>query len=349
MEKYLTVRTSPVSVSRHPRATGARVRLVRSPQGVHVNPDETHYPGVSLSSYRAEKLITGLLTKEQQVPTKGKAGRIVKSGRLFGVELELIRGKDELQQSTQLTNGLQLGNDGSVNGQSLELRTAPVSGTSAELLIMDLLDLSTSSTDRSCGMHVHVDARDFMVLSKKGKFAPFRRLVALYLASQRLMFSLVPGSRRANTYAKHIHFSKTAVLGLLDNCADSTWVKSQIYAGDRYRYFNLAPYYNAGHYEVRIHQGTSDKRKVLEWANLHTLMADAAMRKGVVTVDLVKTLMSASPSDALDALAEAIGLQKSSHEYYKQRLVQFSRHRSPECDECGCIDEDLESTEDSDL
>jgi hypothetical protein len=277
--------------------------------------------------------VTRSLEGARTLPCKGKAGRIVRSGRLFGAELELTRGRTLLSRVPLQAQGFELKRDGSVNGDSLELTTPPLSGTSAEYVFANVVTpaLVDSKTDTSCGLHVHVDARDYKTLASKGKHAPIVRLTALYMALQPFMLSLVPLSRRSNTYCKTMNSARhlERLAGALDTKDTDTvrsafdYVVSHVCASDRYQWYNLVPWFREGHYEVRLHSGTHDTRKVLEWANLHTLLADGAMQKWFTTDDM-RTMHSQGSLKTLDLLAERLRLTPASVTYWRGRISRFN-------------------------
>lgn len=263
---------------------------------------------------------------EYSLPAKGKAGRIVRSGRLFGVELELTRGRDTASLHSKRLGGMRVKNDGSVNGESIEITTPPMSGTTAEYAFRHVMvpALNGARTDTSCGMHIHIDARDFKKLIEKEKFVAFRRLNMLYMSVQRFMFSVMPASRRNNTYCKRMN--NKAIYSLLRGSEPNEAMDiaiNNISRGDRYQWYNLVPFYKDGHYEIRLHGGTHETRKVLEWANLHTAIADAAMH-GSVTQQDCGELIESEPEKQLEILARVLRLSDSSVKYWASRIKQYS-------------------------
>jgi hypothetical protein len=275
------------------------------------------------------------LTNERTIPAKGKAGRIVRSARLFGAELELTRGGETIRKHINLAGGLNLKRDGSVNGEALELTTPPLSGTSAEYVFNNVLTkaLRDSKTDTTCGLHVHVDARDFQRQVQKDNVRAFLRLTATYLALQAFMFSIVPHSRRSNNYTKRIEGNVRTFLRLRDALASGDeatqksayWhVQRDVCGDDRYQWYNLVPWYREGHYEVRLHGGTHDTRKVLEWANLHTLLADSAMHKWIPDAELYEIANGAGNLRVLEILTERLRLTSASTTYWRGRISRFN-------------------------
>jgi hypothetical protein len=148
------------------------------------------------------------------------------------------------------------------------------------------------------------------------------------MALQPMMFALVPRSRRNNSYTKRTdaraHIVKLCALvasGELDTALH--YVKYEICNGDRYQAFNLAPWYQEGHYEYRLHSGTHDTRKVLEWANLHTCIADYAMRNKVTEKQLL-ALYDAPARATIDTVCDMIKASAESRAYLLGRFTRFN-------------------------
>jgi len=336
MQKTITLRKACVNVCTHDRDSKYNTAILPARGTVRIIP-EGYVSGVRVLARGTRGKVLDAVDKYVEsvecpvtIPTKGKRGRIVRSGRLFGVELELIRGKQLLREHAQRADGFVLKGDGSVDGEGNELVTPPLSGTSAEYILPRVLIPATenASTNTSCGMHIHIDARDYKELCKKGKYIQFIRLVCLYMALQPMMFALVPRSRRNNSYTKRTdaraHIVKLCALvasGELDTALH--YVKYEICNGDRYQAFNLAPWYQEGHYEYRLHSGTHDTRKVLEWANLHTCIADYAMRNKVTEKQLL-ALYDAPARATIDTVCDMIKASAESRAYLLGRFTRFN-------------------------
>jgi hypothetical protein len=86
--------------------------------------------------------------------------------------------------------------DGSLDQGGFEINVAPAGG---DLFIrqmeeiFDVLNEGGAEVGENCGMHVHIDARDF---------TPFdiRRLIMYYYLIEPVLFAMVPKERRNNTY-----------------------------------------------------------------------------------------------------------------------------------------------------
>jgi hypothetical protein len=93
-----------------------------------------------------------------------KAGDIIKSKRKFGVEFEVNLGRNgQNELRGMLANEFGLVHDGSVNN-GIEVVSPILGGASGEKQIIEsckALNSVKAGADESCGMHVHLDAKDF--------------------------------------------------------------------------------------------------------------------------------------------------------------------------------------------
>lgn len=261
------------------------------------------------------------------LPSKGKKGRIVRSSRLFGIELELTRGGSTIRKEIQSIPTLQLKHDGSVDGEALELTTPPLSGTTAEHVFHNYVDKATkdAKTNRSCGMHIHVDARDYRTrYVEKEQVWALADLVSVYLSLQKFFFSVVPLSRRSNSYCME---RDTKDIDRLRGFSDESYTRDYLGVhygqGSRYYWLNFLPWFREGHYEIRLHGGTRDPRKILEWANIHTGIADAVLRRKFSKQD-IDELRTTGSLRALEILTDKLKLSDASVAYWRGRITTFN-------------------------
>jgi hypothetical protein len=178
------------------------------------------------------------------------------SERHFGIELEFMLPREN---STALENAfrespfknyLALGTDGSVTSndevKGSELRICVPHGQANECVefVSKTLNKFGCKVDKSCGLHVHLDARNDSAKDM------FDRL----LLQQKALFGLVPASRRNNQYCGY-----TSSKDWRGNC--------------RYKAINSLAYSRYKTIEVRLHSGTIDSEKILNWAWLLSAIA----------------------------------------------------------------------------
>jgi Putative amidoligase enzyme len=221
--------------------------------------------------------------------------------RYLGVEIECgMDGTTERRGDTApldracRTWGAGITDDGSVGVdayiRSAEIVTAPARGESFIRQIDDVVGAIRQcggKVNRSCGLHVHVDARDLTL-------AHVLTLVRLYERIERTMYSLVSRSRRTNHFCgpwgdaliKGEVSNPDAPITVRERDLDvNTYgdertarsVKSQRSKhGCRYHGFNVNALHCHGTVEFRLHQGTTDPRKIKMWAAVCTMLVEYA-------------------------------------------------------------------------
>lgn len=145
-----------------------------------------------------------------------------------------------------------------------------------------LLNSLGAKVNKSCGLHVHLDARHLTSEQVKAKGVNFERALPV-------MLSMVPKSRRSNTYCK------PSVSNL---------------NGSRYYAVNLTAFYKYKTVEIRLHSGTTDFTKIYNWAVLMTSIFKASgVRKRCVD---------------LNELTEYVRIPESVLEYAQRRIDLFN-------------------------
>lgn len=111
-----------------------------------------------------------------------------------------------------------------------------------------------AKVNKTCGLHVHHDARRL-----RGDDSKVQRVVEIYNRAEKVMDSMLPASRRglaSNSYCKS------------NTVTDAT--------RDRYAKVNLTSMYRHGTVEFRQHSGTIDCNKIKYWVLLTGLIFDRA-------------------------------------------------------------------------
>lgn len=195
--------------------------------------------------------------------------------------------------------------DGSLPDTGFELVSAPASGDLFLEQIEELcgaLNDDGASVDASCGLHVHVDARDF-------RYWDIRRLIRLYAKVEDALFRLVPPSRRrsgfcvpcAADYLRAVvstapKAAKDGLLCELYGSAERTrYTKADKYQQCRYRALNLHSWLYRGTVEFRLGAGSTDARKITHWALVCCAVVDYAAQHSDREVDALK----GAPMDVL--------------------------------------------------
>jgi len=148
-----------------------------------------------------------------------------------------------------------------------------------------LFHLGAKVTKR-CGLHIHLDARHLSSDEVKAAGKRFDRALPL-------MLSMVPPSRRQNSYCK------PSVSSLTDS---------------RYHAVNLTSYYRYKTIEVRLHSGTTDFSKIMHWAHLCSAIFKAEK--------ISKTCKT------INELTDYIRIPEWTMEYVQQRIDLFAVPRT---------------------
>lgn len=148
--------------------------------------------------------------------------------------------------------------------------------------LCSLLNSLGAKVNKSCGLHVHLDARHLNSDQVKAKGVNFERALPV-------MLSMVPKSRRSNTYCK------PSVSNL---------------NGSRYHAVNLTAFSKYKTVEVRLHSGTTDFTKIFNWAVLMTSIFKASrVRKRCAD---------------LNELTEFVRIPETLLEYSQRRIDLFN-------------------------
>lgn len=228
-----------------------------------------------------------------KAPTTYPAGPSAKGGerRLVGVEVEYNNGgQDSCPSWLDTWPGAGVHADGSCGYEAV---TPPVAGEHVETCITELMKELTNKgagCNNTCGIHVHVDARDM-------KWVDMLRFLTVYTRIEPAMF-IIGGQQRAtdrNQYARPCGpiyrkaLQQTDVKGailsaaVLSSSADYIPTAAEgrkvardgidKKAGGRYKSVNIIPWIAGRAYnrpdktiEFRLHRGSHEADRVIHWA-----------------------------------------------------------------------------------
>lgn len=208
------------------------------------------------------------------------ASAVLGLGRRFGVELELIfpAGHNRATISAALeregVRGWRVKSDGSLSGGNGWEVVSPVlageQGIETVRTACRVLTRLGAKPNRSCGMHVHHEARDLTVSAMKA-------LARTWSANQGVIDGLVSPSRRngGSYYCRPLNSGDLAAIDAVRDLRSLSRL-------DRYRTLNLASYGRHGTVEIRQHQGTCDPEKVVSWIRFGQGLIDTAIAQGEV-------------------------------------------------------------------
>lgn len=282
-------------------------------------------------------------------------GKVIKTQRMFSCEIEaispessdVIRLGDNLPKECGMSTDGSLRTDSEAPGEPFEVQTPRLRGERGEELIYRMgsaLQEASAKVNNSCGMHIHLDGKGISTQSRKESPTALLQLWKAHLVFEDVMLSFLPFSRRRNDFCRPMSSAfKTTELDICDSLLDAEklWYKERTYnaiksaKGHHYhssRYFgvNFHSLLANGHLEIRYHSGTTNPRKVLEWANLHALVMDAAAAKKFDHEFLADAQASSLLKEKTKLLFDKIGLAEPSRRYFLARQKKFSARAANE-------------------
>lgn len=169
--------------------------------------------------------------------------------------------------------------DGSLPATGCEINTAPAAGSAFVSQVRELceaLQTADASISDDCGVHVHVDARDF-------KHYEMRRLIRVYAMIENAVYAVVQPSRKNSSYCKPCaasqsacvrngtptRFDRKAVRKAIAQAAygeaNTRHRKAAKYDGARYAGLNLHSWFHRGTVELRMHGASTNREKLTFW------------------------------------------------------------------------------------
>ncbi len=280
-----------------------------------------------------------------------KAGAIVQSLRIFSAETEFFTpsGSHMENLARVLPKEIGVAGDGSLRGRGhgVELQTPRLKGAKGEQLVTEMcahVKAHGGEINASCGMHIHLNASDILPKSRKEYPKALIDLWKAHLAFEDVILSFVPYQRRFNRYSRPMRpYFSPVELNTIETMygVEKLWYRQsssrQIreskvhhYHSSRYFGINLHPLLSGGHLEVRYHPGTTNAHKILEWANLHALILDAAVAGRFSEKLLAEAANTFTIGDKTALLFHAIKLAKKSQHYFFDRQATFRNKKADE-------------------
>jgi hypothetical protein len=236
-----------------------------------------------------ERAVVTFATRNHKFHTASKAQRRRNpSERFLAVEIEVASAEsgsriDEVCRKWACS----VIRDGSLPDTGFEIATAPASGDLFCQQIEELcaaLSYGGAEITKACGLHVHVDARDF-------SYWEVRKLIILYARLEDTLFRLVPASRRTNNFCqpcaesylacltiRTLKDTKKAVLNGVYSKSEIRWERKDKYHHRRYLALNLHSWFYRGTVECRMASGSINPVKIINWSILWAAILDFANR-----------------------------------------------------------------------
>ena len=244
--------------------------------------------------------------------------------RLVGIEAECIyENLDEFWTPMHWNNV----SDGSVrtdveNYSATELVSVPASGD----FIVDAVDnlmnwkkFFNADVNKSCGLHIHIDSTD---MSAK----EVARVGMVYSYFQEILKSMMPKSRQNSNWCKDFNMAFDVLVGidteeeLIDLYYESmdSHPSTDKYNDARYSGLNLHSRYYHGSLEFRLHSGTLNKTKILNWISICNTIVEKGIELSKLTREDTYKWFSVS---AEYKIKEVFGERLSS--YMNKRVAKF--------------------------
>jgi len=216
------------------------------------------------------------------LPVEGDAFVLNKFERAVGVEIETIGNNSDF---ISLLPDFRVTRDGSISDtgddEGFEFISKPMRG---DHLFFEIDNICSHLIDngfwmnRTCGLHIHIDARDLFYEELKG--------IALVARSfERVIFSMMPKSRNGTNWCKHMQMNKDAIKRIdsnedfiekyYDSCGE--YPSMDKYNDARYHGLNLHARVYLGTIEFRYHSGTNNPTKIKNWITI----CQSIVQKGI--------------------------------------------------------------------
>lgn len=217
--------------------------------------------------------------------------RVNRSDRYISAEIEVAgvrKNSLDVEKIVRKWKG-SIVRDGSLPYNGFEINTAPANGdeyVKQVTQICKVLNKCEASVTNSCGLHVHLDARDF-------NFHDIGRLIKVYAAIEPALFDMVPANRRdsryclrcadkyeralaRNTLGEHKAVKEKIVVGTYDEPVSTTRRKRK-YDHSRYNALNLHSWFYRGTIEYRLFNGTIEPADIINWGMIWANILDFAL------------------------------------------------------------------------
>lgn len=208
------------------------------------------------------------------------------TNRGFGVEIEVLDNidKDDIASAIRETgveaysesynhttqSYWKVVRDGSCGNEIVSPILSGKEGLEQIAKVCQALNAVGCKVNRSCGLHIHLDARDL----KRREIMAF---LVHYARFEKFFDSILPESRRDNNNS--FCYSMCRLLDTRYQSMLKTETPVNVYrvvGFDRYQKVNMEAYVKYGSIEVRHHSGTIEADKIINWVVLQIGFLEAA-------------------------------------------------------------------------
>ena len=225
--------------------------------------------------------------------------------------------------------------DGSLPDGGFEINTAPASGNLFINQIKEIcyaLNSAEADITGKCGLHVHIDARDF-------NYYDILKLIKVYSTIEDALFCMVPHIRKNSRYAinckkkysdivdfynaslqnKKFDYKelKNTIIKATYNTKNTRYNKTEKYIDARYNALNIHSWFYRKTIECRLFNGTTSSDKIIDWATLWALIVDFAHNKSFTEISKLN-------SNPINNLMHIAGNNQKLISFIQDRLARFS-------------------------
>lgn len=216
--------------------------------------------------------------------------KLNRSKRFLSAEIEVAAIDDDFISDVVRKWRGSIVHDGSLPSTGFEINTAPASG---DLFINQVLEICTAlnkgraTTTTACGLHVHIDARDY-------SYYDLRRLVKAYAKIEPFLYGMVPRERGKSRYCmpcgknymEQIDSGKIPYKAAKSSIFKATYnqelnknntikmAKESKYNDARYSALNLHSWFYRGTIECRLFNNTTNFEKITNWGKMWAFILD---------------------------------------------------------------------------
>lgn len=231
-----------------------------------------------------------------------------KSNRCYGVEIEVQYGYEASAANNTVFASKE---DGSLHNQGVEFCSPILQGDAGLTELADILQICNdhgAEIDNKCGLHIHIDLRDF---SKQS----FTRLFYILRKIENVTRLLVTEERRNN------QFCSATLRQIQTNDRDGfdEQVMEHCENMERYSAYNFLAYSSHKTVEVRLHHGTLNYEEIRNWILLHLAIVDYAKNNDTDTFQSLQDMNLVGIFEML----KNIGVQPEVIDYYVARLEKL--------------------------
>lgn len=218
--------------------------------------------------------------------------------------------------------------DGSLPESGFEVNTSPAGGDvfiNQVQEICDKINALKPLVDYTCGLHIHIDARDF-------SYYDIRRLVKVYAAIEMGLFDMVPEERQHSKYCRpcgvkyasaiaagRLPYSKVKsdVISSVYKKKSSQVVKYSKYNNARYSALNLHSWFYRGTIESRIFDGTTNPTIISNFGILWSFIMEYALH--TADEEVIRDMVG----NPLQCLRKVVKDDKKMLDFIMNRVVDF--------------------------